>query len=188
MSDGVTQAGLGNVDGSYPYATFKNDIGAALVGYFGAATVTRGNKAFDVHANSYRIDADVVPAFEHRRYYGNALSNWHETPPGMELHPDKGGSVINWPRQNYSNGVTKNDATERSFKSTVRIIKNLRNEMVGARSKQRSRSPPISSSAWSTTFPTRCSINCRSRLTCAARSPTFGTTRGPMNSARRGSK
>ncbi len=31
--------------------------------------VTRGSKAFDVHANSYRVDADVVACFEHRRRY-----------------------------------------------------------------------------------------------------------------------
>ena len=54
----------------YSYADFKNDVEAALKSYFGAGSVTRGNKAFDVHANTYRVDADVVPCLEHRRLMG----------------------------------------------------------------------------------------------------------------------
>lgn len=129
MSEGLTGDALGFTDGAYPYATFKNDVGDAMVAYFGAASVTRGSKAFDIHANTYRIDADVVPAFEHLRYHGNALTNWYVKPPGTEIHPDPGGKIINWPRQNYTNGVKKNDETGRSFKSTVRTLKTLRNEM-----------------------------------------------------------
>jgi predicted nucleotidyltransferase len=129
LSEGLTQADLGHVDGTYLYDNFKDDVGAALVAYFGKGSVSRGKKAFDVHANSYRIDADVVPAFEHRRYHGNAASFWYTEPPGTQIHPDNGGKIENWPRQNYSNGVNKNTATRRSFKSTVRIIKTLRNEM-----------------------------------------------------------
>jgi hypothetical protein len=43
--------------------------------------------------------------------------------------PDNGGSIVNWPRQNYANGVTKNDATGRRFKAVTHILKRLRNEM-----------------------------------------------------------
>jgi predicted nucleotidyltransferase len=119
---------LGYVAGTYPYAEFKNDVEAALVSYFGRNTVTRGKKAFDVHANTYRIDADVVPCFEHRRFCGTPQSNWYLL--GTEFHPDNGGVIINWPRQNYKNGVEKNEATSRRFKAVTRIMKSLRNEMV----------------------------------------------------------
>jgi predicted nucleotidyltransferase len=127
MSEGLNDAALGYSDGTYPYAEFKNDVEDALVSYFGEDSVTRGNKAFDVHANTYRIDADVVPAFEHRRFHGTPQSNWFYS--GTELHPDDGGSITNWPRQNYDNGVEKNEATGRRFKAVVRILKRLRNEM-----------------------------------------------------------
>ena len=127
FSQGLSGAILGFSDGQYPYAEFKNDVQAALKAYFGADSVTRGKKAFDVHANTYRIDADVVPCFEHRRYLGTPQSNWYES--GTQLLPDNGGEIINWPRQNYDNGVTKNDATGRRFKAVVRILKRLRNEM-----------------------------------------------------------
>jgi len=127
MSEGLNDSLLGYTDGTYPYAEFKNDVQAALISYFGKESVTRGKKAFDVHANTYRIDADVVPCFEHRRFHGTTESNWHDS--GTELHPDSGGAIVNWPRQNYDNGVEKNDATSRRFKAVTRILKRLRNEM-----------------------------------------------------------
>ena len=128
QSVGLTSAMLGHKDSTYPYATFKNDVEAALVAFFERAGVTRGNKAFDVHANTYRVDADVVPCFEYRRYCGPAASP--KVIYGTQLNPDNGGEIINWPRQNYQNGVDKNEATNRAFKGVVRIFKRLRNEMV----------------------------------------------------------
>lgn len=128
MSEGLNDSVLGFSDGQYPYDDFKNDVESALVSYFGTGSVVRGKKAFDVYANTYRIDADVVPCFEHRRFLGTPQSN--HSLVGTELHPDNGGIVINWPRQNYANGVDKNEATSRRFKAVTRIMKSLRNEMV----------------------------------------------------------
>lgn len=127
MSQGLNSAVLGFGAGDYRYGDFKNDVESALRSYFGAGSVIRGNKAFDVHANTYRIDADVVPCFEHRRYLGALTGYYYES--GTELHPDNGGVIVNWPKQNYSNGVSKNDATGRRFKAVTRILKRLRNEM-----------------------------------------------------------
>lgn len=127
MSKGLSGSVLGFSDGTYSYADFKNDVQAALISYFGRGSVTRGNKAFDVHQNTYRIDADVVPAFEHRRFLGTPQNYGFES--GTQIMPDDGGEIINWPRQNYANGVEKNDATGRRFKAVTRILKRLRNEM-----------------------------------------------------------
>jgi tRNA nucleotidyltransferase (CCA-adding enzyme) len=127
MSEGLTGSVLGHTDADYPYSEFKNDVGVALVSFFGQEHVTRGNKAFDVHANTYRIDADVVPAFELRRFRGTPENNWYHS--GTQILPGNGGKITNWPRQNYDNGVTKNDATGRRFKAVTRILKRLRNEM-----------------------------------------------------------
>lgn len=127
LSDGVTADTLGFADGTYGYPDFKNDIGTALTDHFGKKSVTRGNKAFDVHANSYRIDADVVPCFEHRRYYGTPQNYFYVA--GTQLFPDDGGKIVNWPDQNYENGVKKNSDTAKGFKRVTRILKRLRNEM-----------------------------------------------------------
>lgn len=129
MSEGLSNGVFGFSDAQYRYADFKNDLEAALKSYFGKDSVTRGKKAFDVHANTYRVDADVVPCFEHRRFMGTPQNNWSIS--GTELLPDNGGSIINWPRQNYRNGVDKNDVTGRRFKAVVRILKRLRYEMIG---------------------------------------------------------
>lgn len=121
---GTTRETYGNTPATYHYAQFKNEVGEALSDYFGSAAVIRGSKAFDVKENTYHLEADVAPFFEHRRYdaSGKYLS-------GVELQPDNGGRVINWPEQHYENGNAKNDRTRRSYRSLVRIIKSLRNVM-----------------------------------------------------------
>jgi hypothetical protein len=109
------------IPGSYPYPAFKDDVGAALGGYIGRDSVSRGNKAFDVHENTCRIDADVVPCFEYRWYPDNGGCVY-----GTAFVPDNGTSFIhNFPEQNYENGITKNDATNRRFKAIVRVLKTL---------------------------------------------------------------
>jgi hypothetical protein len=77
--EGLTRETLGHIAGSMSFADFKNLVQQALESYFGKNGVTRGNKAFDIHANTYRIDADVLPTLEHRRYTGkfNAEGSHH---------------------------------------------------------------------------------------------------------------
>ncbi|MFZ3339767.1 MAG: nucleotidyltransferase [Terriglobales bacterium] len=122
----------------YIFSEFKNDVEAALVKKFGRAGVFRGTKAFDVHANTYRVDADVVAAFAHRRYQKKIhnlmlVASYiypYTEPEGTQFVPDGGGSaIVNWPEQHYSNGVAKNKATGYRFKSVVRALKNLKYEM-----------------------------------------------------------
>lgn len=125
LPDGTSREQFGlNTPGTYDYAQFKNEVGEALVNHFGYAAVTRGDKAFDVRANSYRVDADVAPFFEYR-WYQSAGSHRD----GVKLFSDSGKVVVNWPEQHYANGVSKNDATSRAFKGVVRILKRLCVEM-----------------------------------------------------------
>ena len=109
---------------TYHYHWFKDEVEAALVHHFGKSAVHRGNKAFNIKENSNRIEADVAPFFDHRRYSVNG--SYQE---GVELRPDNGGRVINWPEQHYDNGVSKNTATLRRYKRVVRILKRLCIEM-----------------------------------------------------------
>lgn len=111
---------------TYTYALFKNEIEEALVAKFGRAAVTRGSKAFDVSATSYRVEADVAAFFEHRRY-----TNSSRYISGVEMIPDDYSPprIRNWPEQHYSNGVAKNTLTSKRYKRMVRIIKSLSNEM-----------------------------------------------------------
>lgn len=126
---GFTKVDTGIVDSTYSYNQFKNDVETALIAKFGRSSVKRGNKAFDVHENTYRVDADVVACLEHRRYTRRTTSGEYQYLSGAELRTDDGNRIVNWPNQNYENGVTKNNATGNRFKFVVRILKRLRNEM-----------------------------------------------------------
>ncbi len=111
------------------FSDFKNLVETALVSRFGRSSVKRGNKAFDIHESTYRLDADVLASFEYRRYtgidvYGN--QNYHG---GIKFIGDDRNPIINWPEQNYSNGVTKNSNTSYRYKAMIRILKRLRNDM-----------------------------------------------------------
>lgn len=125
---GTTRERFGNIAGGIAFSEFKNLIGAALVNYFGEAAVKRGNKAFDVHANTYRIDADVVPTFEHRRYQLRQDGTYYYH-SGIGFDTDAGVRITNWPEQNYTNGLGKHDDTGRRYRKMVRILKRLRNLM-----------------------------------------------------------
>lgn len=124
LPEGVTTEDASITPATYHYADFKNDVQEALTNYFGYDAVTRGNKAFDIKANSYRVEADIAPFFEYRHYWNN---NKHAK--GVKLLPDSGGEVINYPEQHYTNGVSKNDNTSRRYKRSARILKNLNSEM-----------------------------------------------------------
>ncbi|MFC1495196.1 nucleotidyltransferase [Thermodesulfobacteriota bacterium] len=125
LPEGYSKDDFNIIDATYHFSDFKNEVQEALVDYFSKNSVHRGNKSFDIKENSYHVDADVTPFFEHRRYDANGT---YES--GVELYADNGASVINWPEQHYNNGVSKNNTTGRRYKSLVRILKSLCNEMV----------------------------------------------------------
>ena len=120
----------------YTYASFKNDVQAALEAKFGKGGFRRGDKAFDLRENTYRVDADVVAAFAYRMYLkrtfnallGAAVTNY-VMPAGTKFYSDSGREFINWPEQQYSNGVAKNERTRSRYKSIVRALKNLKYDM-----------------------------------------------------------
>ena len=122
--EGKTADDFGHPDSDLRYADFKNMVERALRNYFGSDGVTRGSKAFDIHENTYRIDADVTPTFEYRWYID--LTDYHS---GVGFIPDGGWRVVNWPQQNHDNGVANHNRTARHFNRVVRIIKRLRYKM-----------------------------------------------------------
>jgi hypothetical protein len=125
LPQGVSLARFGlNSPATYQYSKFKVDVEEALRASFEPQGMQRGKKAFDIHANSYRVDADVVPAFEYRFYHEDGT--WRT---GTAFIPDGGNRIFNYPEQNYANGVLKNKTTGGRFKDVVRILKRLRNRM-----------------------------------------------------------
>lgn len=138
--DGATQEAAWLVRGIEPYSgplrtsggcfdigRFKDSIGEALVEAFGQGSVARSNKVFTVRESSRSLAADVVPCTTHDQHY--SATGYHR---GIQLLADKEPlrSVVNYPQQHYDNGVAKNMSTSKRFKSMVRILKNLENQMV----------------------------------------------------------
>jgi len=112
---------------SFYFNDYKNLINSALIDRFGTSGVTRGRKAFDVHSNTYRVDADVVPSFEYR-YYNDPESMRYLS--GIAFLCDGDNQRIhNYPQQTLENGRLKNVRTNQKYKRVVRILKRLRNEM-----------------------------------------------------------
>lgn len=128
LPPGGTMQEAGVVPSDYTYPQYKSEIHAALLSHFGHVDITPGKKAFDVHSNTYRVDADVVPTFEYRWYRRDSNGRLFYV-SGTQLIPDGGTRIENYPNQHYARGVEKNDRTNKAFKRVVRILKRLRNEM-----------------------------------------------------------
>jgi hypothetical protein len=109
---------------SYSFSEFKDDVENALVNKFGRSEVVRNDKCLTVKENSYRIETDVVPTWNYRRY-----SNDGKYVLGAKFFSDEGTAVVNYPKQHIENGVDKNNSTSRRFKRLTRLHRKLRYKM-----------------------------------------------------------
>jgi len=123
---GKTREHYGNIDGSISYVDFRQLVTSALSKHFGTGNITPGNKAIDIHSNTYRVDADVVPTLAYRHYYGEGTDDYIT---GVAFDTSDGRRIVNWPLQTYDNGLAKHNRTGQRFRKMVRIIKKLRNHM-----------------------------------------------------------
>lgn len=109
----------------YSYSEFKNDVENALVNKFGRSEVERKDKCITVKGNTYRIETDVVPTWNYRRYSKNG-----NYVLGAKFIPDTGGEIVNYPKQHIENGIEKNSNTYRRFKRLTRLHRKLRYKMI----------------------------------------------------------
>ena len=86
----------------YSFLEFKNDVENALVAKFDRDSVIRHNKCITILANSYRVETDVVPTWNHRRY-----SKDGSYVLGAKLEMEDGGWIVNYPLQHIDNGKIK---------------------------------------------------------------------------------
>lgn len=129
---GITREDYGFSQGSFSVAELKDDVENALNYYFNYKNVERHDKCIRVLGNTFRVDADVVPAYRYRDYSNDYYYNPDNYIGGIEIYPDSGGSIINYPEQHIQNGVEKDKETMYNFKKCVRIIKNMKEKMTGS--------------------------------------------------------
>lgn len=103
---------------------FRRDVEQVLTDAYGTRRVNPENKCIRVDGERGMIDADVVPALEHRLYtsWGTTGPSWI---PGIEIRPRRGGSIINFPKEHIRNGEAKNGRANNNYKPTVRQVKQL---------------------------------------------------------------
>lgn len=112
---------------SYSYSEFKDDVENALVNKFGRNDVERKDKCITIKGNSYRVETDVVPTWNYRRYSKNG-----NYVLGAKFKADSSAWVVNYPKQHIENGVSKNSNTYRRFKRLTRLHRKLRYKMIDA--------------------------------------------------------
>jgi len=110
---------------AYSYSEFKNDVENALVSKFGRSEVIRKDKCITIKENSYRIETDVVPTWNFRRYSKNG-----NYVLGARFLADSGKVITNYPKQHIENGIGKNSRTSKRFKRLTRIHRRLRYKMI----------------------------------------------------------
>lgn len=128
--DGKTDNDYGYTTGSITYNDYKTYIIDALKKKFGDDAVTVGNKSISIEANSYHVNADVVPAFQYRDFKNINSIDPARYVEGIKYFAKDGTEVINYPKDHISNGKQKNNSTNYEYKKLVRIIKHIRNDMV----------------------------------------------------------
>ncbi|WP_277981884.1 nucleotidyltransferase domain-containing protein [Sphingomonas phyllosphaerae] len=112
----------------YELADFKGEVAAWLATQFGGGVDASG-KAIYVPAGGGRRDADVLACAEFREFFSYARPHSDDYRKGICFW--SGATRIeNYPRQHADNCVAKNLSSNRRFKPSVRVFKNLRNAMV----------------------------------------------------------
>jgi hypothetical protein len=128
--EGVKKEDYGFVDGANSFDEYKKLIIEALIKKFGVDHITVGNKAIQIKSNTYRIQADVIPAFQYRNYKNDTQNKPDNFVEGIKFFSSDSNAIVNYPKVHIQNGIKKNTDTTRKFKRTVRLYKRIRNKMI----------------------------------------------------------
>lgn len=128
--DQLAKYDASHVHTSYPFSEFNQEIFSALLQYFGTGNVTNDNKCLKIKEHGRYCNADVIPCFTYR-YYGffESVDRQHYQ-EGMFFITNEGKLVRNFPKQHYEALTKKSNATNGIFKETVRMFKNMRDDLI----------------------------------------------------------
>ena len=106
-------------------SVFKNDVISVLKSRY---DVEIKNKCLKISGTP--LSADVVVSNEYRKYHSYSIYNRKDYDEGIIFYSLKGEKIISYPQLHYENGVTKNSKSQKNFKKTVRIFKNIKSKLV----------------------------------------------------------
>lgn len=126
---GAYDAAFAATSVDYKYADFRSDATAYITDLYN--NVRSGRRALKIPGgNSGRRDADVLVAFQFRRYHEFKSLQNQRYDKGVCFFPAGGSRIENFPKQHADNCTTKHQDTNGYFKPMVRIFKNMRNAMI----------------------------------------------------------
>ena len=120
-----------HTDATYSWHEFKADLTSVLRDAFGSDAVKIGNKSIKIDGGNGRLPADVVPSALYRHYdrYTGIGKNGDYVEGMCFWSTKENRQVINYPKEHYNNGVSKNQNTGEMYKPIIRIFKNARTYM-----------------------------------------------------------
>jgi len=114
---------------TYEYADFKSAVFDALSAAFGKS-VSLGNNSIKIAASGSRRSADVIPAFEFRRYYRYISEYDCDFHKGITFFRRDGAQIDNFPKHHSENLTRTHQSSANRLKPTIRIFKNIRSVLV----------------------------------------------------------
>lgn len=118
------------VTAEYGYYDFKADVIKCLKDYFTPELIEEGKKAVKVYPPyTNRLHADVLICCTYRLY--TIVTNVNSFHRGVAFRrSDNNIQIINFPKNHSTNDTLKHQRTSSYFKPTIRIIKNMRSNLI----------------------------------------------------------
>lgn len=117
----------------YRFNLFKDQVQSSLTSVFGDKIIKRGNKSIKFLENGKYCNADIIPCFTHKKFTFFESYSSSRLNEGIEFFTDAGERIVNFPHQHYEALVKKSKDTSGNFKATVRMYKNLKDELIEKR-------------------------------------------------------
>lgn len=128
--EGMEQDDYGHSSSQFTFFDFKSEIIKSLEFKFGVDSISVGNKCININANTYHVNADIVPCLQYRNYAYIKSYIDNKYIEGIKFFTSyENKEVVNYPKVHNENGISKNNNTNYKYKKMVRIIKRIRNNM-----------------------------------------------------------
>ena len=119
---------LGLVTNDYGFSEFRLDVLRALGDYYDSEDINPDNKVVKLAPSSGRRPADILICCSYREYYRVEKDAYYE---GVYFKTTQTSeNCYSFPKRHYENAVQKNQDCDGSFKSMVRIFKNINRTLI----------------------------------------------------------
>ncbi len=117
----------------YKFINYNADILYCLQQHFRPQNVVNDNKCIRIKPHEKFCDADVIPAFTYKLYGSFSSSENQKYTEGICFDTNEGKSIISFPKEHQQALANKSKATNGNLKETIRMFKNLKDELIAKR-------------------------------------------------------